>query len=68
MMKKYIKQLALSVLTLCMIFTLASGNVANAASIKPGDSVQINYIGVNLNYRGNITETSTGKENKLGKK
>lgn len=57
MMKKYIKQLALSVLTLCMIFTLATGNVVNAAKKTPvlGDELTINFKGININPSGSFS-------------
>lgn len=68
MMKKYIKQLALSVLTLCMIFTLASGNVANAAvNVTPGSDVSISYIGSNLNPRNFSTSAIPQNAKLLGK-
>lgn len=66
MMRKYMKQLALSVVTLCMIFTLATGNVVNAANTK----AVVYYHGVNfsqkffegINSNNNVTDEVVSKK------
>lgn len=69
MMKKYIKQLALSVLTLCMIFTLATGNVTHAENIgiNVGDPIKISYLGRNITKFKETQSVKTEEENNSGR-
>lgn len=70
-MKNSIKKITIGLLSVCMIvvsvITLNVRAEDYPITVKPGDKVKIHYAGVNLNYRGEITDTYTAEKNQLGK-